>query len=61
MQDADTITAPTKIMKMLYYASILAGEVDEPDSSQDEDIDMNTSEDKTTLRTSQTIQVISKM
>lgn len=45
-------------MKMLYYASILAGEVDEPDSSQEEDVDMNTSEDKATLRTSQTIQVM---
>lgn len=28
VQDADTITAPTKVMKILYYASMLAGELD---------------------------------
>ncbi|XP_014207550.1 ubiquitin-protein ligase E3A [Copidosoma floridanum] len=28
VQDADTITAPTKVMQIIYYASILAGELD---------------------------------
>ncbi|CAG5075006.1 Similar to Ube3a: Ubiquitin-protein ligase E3A (Mus musculus) [Cotesia congregata] len=31
IQDADTITAPTKVMKILYYASMLAGELDPVD------------------------------
>lgn len=31
VQDADTITAPTKVMKILYYASMLAGELDPPE------------------------------
>lgn len=37
VQDADTITAPTKVMKILYYASMLAGELDEPELHLDED------------------------
>lgn len=37
VQDADTITAPTKVMKIVYYASILAGELDSPEHSYDED------------------------
>ena len=37
VQDADTITAPTKVMKILYYASMLAGELDEPELNLDED------------------------
>ncbi|CAD1473457.1 unnamed protein product, partial [Heterotrigona itama] len=45
VQDADTITAPTKVMKILYYASMLAGELDEPDLNVDEDCE-STSNDK---------------
>ncbi|XP_026674769.1 ubiquitin-protein ligase E3A isoform X1 [Ceratina calcarata] len=45
VQDADTITAPTKVMKILYYASMLAGELDEPDLNTDED--ESTSNEKT--------------
>ncbi|KAL7303182.1 hypothetical protein TKK_0004385 [Trichogramma kaykai] len=37
VQDCDTITAPTKVMKILYYASILAGELDSLDLTYDED------------------------
>ncbi|XP_034937131.1 ubiquitin-protein ligase E3A [Chelonus insularis] len=37
VQDADTITAPTKVMKILYYASMLAGEIDPPEVCRDED------------------------
>ncbi|XP_053995543.1 ubiquitin-protein ligase E3A isoform X1 [Hylaeus anthracinus] len=37
VQDADTITAPTKVMKILYYASMLAGELDEPELNIDDD------------------------
>ncbi|XP_076628971.1 ubiquitin protein ligase E3A isoform X1 [Colletes latitarsis] len=37
VQDADIITAPTKVMKILYYASMLAGELDEPELNLDED------------------------
>ncbi|XP_012279942.1 ubiquitin-protein ligase E3A isoform X2 [Orussus abietinus] len=40
VQDAETITAPTKVMKIVYYASILAGELDSLESSRDEDDDM---------------------
>ncbi|CAL7945036.1 ubiquitin protein ligase E3A isoform X1 [Xylocopa sonorina] len=45
VQDADTITAPTKVMKILYYASMLAGELDECDLNTDEDGE-STSNDK---------------
>lgn len=31
VQDADTIIAPTKVMRILYYANMLAGELDEPE------------------------------
>ncbi|XP_034241266.1 ubiquitin-protein ligase E3A isoform X1 [Thrips palmi] len=31
VQDEETIVAPTKLMKILYYASILAGELDPPE------------------------------
>lgn len=44
VQDADTITAPTKVMKILYYASILAGELDSPELANDDDIDVNSPE-----------------
>ncbi|XP_008203541.1 ubiquitin-protein ligase E3A isoform X1 [Nasonia vitripennis] len=44
VQDTDTITAPTKVMKILYYASILAGELDSPDLAHDEDGEANSSE-----------------
>ncbi|KAJ8675961.1 hypothetical protein QAD02_011747 [Eretmocerus hayati] len=37
IQDTDPITAPTKVMKILYYASILAGELESPDLALDED------------------------
>ncbi|KAG5336206.1 UBE3A ligase, partial [Acromyrmex heyeri] len=48
VQDADTITAPTKVMKILYYASMLAGELDPPelilsDESEPASSDKNTS------------------
>lgn len=36
VQDADTITAPTKVMKILYYASMLAGELDGPELRRDD-------------------------
>ena len=49
VQDADTITAPTKVMKILYYASVLAGELDSPDLAIDEDNEANSS-DKSTQR-----------
>ncbi|XP_015119706.1 ubiquitin-protein ligase E3A [Diachasma alloeum] len=39
VQDADTITAPTKVMKILYYASMLSGELDAPEFCQDEDVE----------------------
>ena len=58
IQDADTITAPTKVMKILYYASILAGEIDPLEFSHDEDND-SSSPDKAGAKptSSQTIQV----
>lgn len=37
VQDADTITAPTKVMKILYYASMLAGELDAPELTLGDD------------------------
>ncbi|KAH0554587.1 hypothetical protein KQX54_011685 [Cotesia glomerata] len=37
IQDADTITAPTKVMKILYYASMLAGELDPVDGVAEEE------------------------
>lgn len=37
VQDTDAITAPTKVMKILYYASMLAGELDEPELRKDEE------------------------
>ncbi|XP_048511578.1 ubiquitin-protein ligase E3A isoform X2 [Athalia rosae] len=40
VQDADTITAPTKVMKILYYASMLAGELDGPELRRDEEGDV---------------------
>ncbi|OAD52622.1 Ubiquitin-protein ligase E3A [Eufriesea mexicana] len=52
VQDADTITAPTKVMKILYYASMLAGELDEPDLNIDEDAE-STSNDKSGRSSSQ--------
>ncbi|KAK0162893.1 hypothetical protein PV327_006626 [Microctonus hyperodae] len=55
VQDADTITAPTKVMKMLYYASMLAGELDPPDISRDEDRDTSDI-DKTSQRIGVTLQ-----
>lgn len=57
VQDADTITAPTKVMKILYYANILAGEMDPPEFSQEEDGEVMSS-DKSGPKstTSQTIQ-----
>lgn len=54
VQDADTITAPTKVMKILYYASMLAGELDEPDLNVDEDAE-STSNEKTIIRLSSQI------
>lgn len=56
VQDADTITAPTKVMKILYYASMLAGELDEPDLNIDDDGE-STSNDKSGRSLSQIPQV----
>ncbi|XP_035724686.1 ubiquitin-protein ligase E3A-like isoform X1 [Vespa mandarinia] len=39
VQDADTITAPTKVMRILYYASMLAGELDSSELALNEDGD----------------------
>ncbi|XP_066585682.1 ubiquitin-protein ligase E3A [Prorops nasuta] len=39
VQDADTITAPTKVMKILYYASMLSGDLDGPELIPDEESD----------------------
>ncbi|KAK2580164.1 hypothetical protein KPH14_012435 [Odynerus spinipes] len=39
VQDADTITAPTKVMRILYYASMLAGELDGAELASSEDGD----------------------
>ncbi|GFG33317.1 hypothetical protein Cfor_09976 [Coptotermes formosanus] len=36
VQDEETITAPTKLMKVLYYANILAGELDPPELRQED-------------------------
>ncbi|XP_075235231.1 ubiquitin protein ligase E3A isoform X1 [Lycorma delicatula] len=36
VQDDEAITAPTKLMKIIYYASILAGELDSPDLRHEE-------------------------
>ncbi|KYQ55296.1 Ubiquitin-protein ligase E3A [Trachymyrmex zeteki] len=52
VQDADTITAPTKVMKILYYASMLAGELDPPelilsDEGESASSDKNTSRSAT--------------
>jgi hypothetical protein len=44
VQDTDTITATTKVMKILYFASILAGELDSPELALDEDNEPNSSE-----------------
>ncbi|XP_024945758.1 ubiquitin-protein ligase E3A [Cephus cinctus] len=57
VQDADTITAPTKVMKILYYASMLAGELDAPESCRDEDPD-STDLDKSGLRTHTSSQAV---
>ncbi|XP_029050522.1 ubiquitin-protein ligase E3A isoform X1 [Osmia bicornis bicornis] len=54
VQDADTITAPTKVMKILYYASMLSGELDEPDLNMDEDVE-STSNDKSVRSSSSQI------
>ncbi|XP_015513298.1 ubiquitin-protein ligase E3A isoform X1 [Neodiprion pinetum] len=52
VQDADTITAPTKVMKILYYASMLAGELDGPELRRDEEGDAGELEKTSTQRTS---------
>lgn len=58
VQDADTITAPTKVMKILYYANILAGEMDPPEFSQEEEGEvMSSDKSGSKSTTSQTIQV----
>lgn len=60
VQDADTITAPTKVMKILYYASMMAGEVDSPELIlNDEAESTGSASDKTASRstTSQVPQV----
>ncbi|EZA49622.1 hypothetical protein DMN91_005559 [Ooceraea biroi] len=49
VQDADTITAPTKVMKILYYASMLAGELEEVVSSDENE---SASSDKGASRSS---------
>lgn len=49
VQDADTITAPTKVMKILYYASMLAGELDTPDLTLGKGAE-SASSDKTAAR-----------
>ncbi|KAK7870299.1 hypothetical protein R5R35_011808 [Gryllus longicercus] len=38
VQDEESITAPTKFMKVLYYANMLAGELDPPELRQEEDV-----------------------
>ncbi|XP_054260809.1 ubiquitin-protein ligase E3A [Macrosteles quadrilineatus] len=38
VQDEDTITAPTKLMKIIYYANLLAGELEPPDTTIEEEI-----------------------
>ncbi|XP_043268036.1 ubiquitin-protein ligase E3A [Venturia canescens] len=53
VQDADTITAPTKVMKIIYYASMLAGELDPPEACRDEETIDPTGIDKTGQRTTQ--------
>lgn len=53
VQDADTITAPTKVMKILYYASMLAGELDAPEQALGDEAESGSS-DKTGLRSSST-------
>lgn len=37
LQDDEAITAPTKLMKIVYYANLLAGELDSPELRQEED------------------------
>ncbi|XP_029168736.1 ubiquitin-protein ligase E3A isoform X2 [Nylanderia fulva] len=49
VQDADTITAPTKVMKILYYASMLAGELDPPELILGDEAE-SASSDKTASR-----------
>lgn len=49
VQDADTITAPTKVMKILYYASMLAGELDPPELILGDEAE-SASSDKTSSR-----------
>ncbi|XP_011876712.1 PREDICTED: ubiquitin-protein ligase E3A isoform X2 [Vollenhovia emeryi] len=49
VQDADTVTAPTKVMKILYYASMLAGELDPPELVLGDEGE-SASSDKTTSR-----------
>ncbi|XP_046395665.1 ubiquitin-protein ligase E3A isoform X1 [Ischnura elegans] len=39
VNDEEGVTAPTKVMKILYYANILAGELDPPDLRQEEEED----------------------
>ncbi|KAG8230516.1 hypothetical protein J437_LFUL010036 [Ladona fulva] len=39
VNDEEGVTAPTKVMKILYYASMLAGELDPPDLRQEESED----------------------
>ncbi|KAJ9588949.1 hypothetical protein L9F63_017744 [Diploptera punctata] len=36
VQDEDSITTPTKLMKVVYYANILAGELDPPELRQED-------------------------
>ncbi|KAL0273410.1 UNVERIFIED_CONTAM: hypothetical protein PYX00_006078 [Menopon gallinae] len=43
-QDEEAITSPTKLMKILYYANILGGELDLPELRQEEP-SLNTSDD----------------
>lgn len=56
VQDADTITAPTKVMKILYYASMLAGELDGPELMLGDEAE-SAGNDKTASRSSQVPQV----
>lgn len=51
VQDAITVTAPTKVMKILYYASMLAGELDGPELMLGDEAE-SASNDKTASRSS---------
>lgn len=49
VQDADTVTAPTKVMKILYYANMLAGELDGPELMLGDEVE-SAGNDKTASR-----------